>query len=268
MDAYGYKQQIITDLNSIDNNSNNFYNYKNLNFLSKLNTQNENILIIFHGAVYGPDLIVFRGYDYTITNTDIICVSDFLLYKYKSKIFVNWTLTTKKHKSTDTIYKKLFQYIINMKNYKNVIFTGTSAGGFPSIKFASFFNATAIISNSQLYIENYVDNIGIKLINRILDDDDEVIYKDKMIENIILKSKPKQIIYYQNRKDIGPPHNAYNDFLQFKLFIEKNKLNDICEFKLFDHDGDIPEGKKHHHSITFPNNYKHINILSEFLSNN
>lgn len=34
MEAYGYHQQIITDLNSIDINSDNFYNYKNLNFLS------------------------------------------------------------------------------------------------------------------------------------------------------------------------------------------------------------------------------------------
>ena len=28
--AYGYKQQIINELNNIDNNTNNFYNYKGL----------------------------------------------------------------------------------------------------------------------------------------------------------------------------------------------------------------------------------------------
>lgn len=30
--AYGYEQQIINELNNIDNNTNNFYNYKGLNF--------------------------------------------------------------------------------------------------------------------------------------------------------------------------------------------------------------------------------------------
>jgi len=49
VEAYGYKQQIINELNNIDNNTNNFYNYKGLNFLSKLSCQNENLVIIFHG---------------------------------------------------------------------------------------------------------------------------------------------------------------------------------------------------------------------------
>ena len=67
-------------------------------------------------------------------------------------------------------------------------------GGFPSLKFGSFFNATVIISNSQLYIENYVNNRGLAFIKRYIDNDDEVIYENKMIEKIILQSKPKQII--------------------------------------------------------------------------
>jgi len=45
--AYGYKQQIITDLNSINDSTNNFYNYKGLNFLSKLNSKNKNIVFFF-----------------------------------------------------------------------------------------------------------------------------------------------------------------------------------------------------------------------------
>ncbi len=152
-----------------------------------------------------------------------------------------------------------------MKKYKKIIFTGTSAGGFPSLKFASFFNAIAIISNSQLYIENYLTNTGCTSINWISYVDDEIIYKDKMIENIILKSKPKQIIYYQNKKDTNTNwHNSYEDFLQFKLFIEQNKLDDICEFKLFNYNNKY----KIPHSVQFPNNNKHIDILCDFLSNN
>ncbi len=94
VEAYGYKQQIINELNNIDNNTNNFYNYKGLNFLSKLSCQNENLVIIFHGSIptsqKGQYNAIFRGYNYTIDNTDIICISDYLLTKYKDNYTVNW----------------------------------------------------------------------------------------------------------------------------------------------------------------------------------
>ena len=81
--AYGYKQQIINELNNIDNNTNNFYNQKGLNFLSKLYCKNRNLVIIFHGALPndGNNRIIFRGYNYEIDNTNIICICDYLLNK-------------------------------------------------------------------------------------------------------------------------------------------------------------------------------------------
>ena len=272
VEAYGYKQQIINELNNIDNNTNNFYNYKGLNFLSKLSCQNENLVIIFHGSIpnsqKGQYNAIFRGYHYTIDNTDIICISDYLLTKYKDNYTVNWSLSTKKHANLDLLYNKLFEYIINTKIYKNIVFTGTSAGGFPSLKFGSFFNATVIISNSQLYIENYVNNRGLAFIKRYIDNDDEVIYENKMIEKIILQSKPKQIIYYQNKQDIGPnPHNSYGDCIQFKNFLESNNLLNICEFFIFIPDNELSKNFNPH-SIQFLDNKKHINILREFIKNN
>tara|TARA_B100001094_G_scaffold181477_1_gene175863 strand:+ start:259 stop:1065 length:807 start_codon:yes stop_codon:yes gene_type:complete len=267
VEAYGYKQQIITELNNIDNNTNNFYNYKGLNFLSKLSCKNENLVIIFHSAIpnskKGEFNVVFRGYNYTIDNTDIICISDYLLTKYKDNYTVNWTLSTKKYANLDLLYNKLFEYIINKKIYKNIVFTGTSAGGFPSLKFGSFFNATVIISNSQLYIENYFNNKGLAKIKKYIDNDDEVIYKNKMIEKIILQSKPKKIIYYQNKEDINHKlHSSYEDCIQFKNFLESNNLENICEFLIFTLYNQIP------HYTHFPDNKKHINILKEFIKNN
>ena len=269
IEAYGYKQQRINDLHNIDKNSNNFYNYKDLNFLSKLNLDNENIVIIFHGSIPEKNIgdfdVIFRGYNYNIKNTDIICISDYLLSKYKANYSVNWSLSTKKHPDTDLLYKELFEYLISIKKYKNVIFTGTSAGGLPSLKFGSFFNYIAIIANSQLYIENYFDNIGLKAIQKYIDIDDEVIYDNKMIKKIILQSHPKQIIYYQNINDIGPkPHNSYADFLQFKSFIKINKLDKICIFNNFDE----KKSEINPHSIQFPDNKKHIQILQDFLDTN
>ena len=116
-----------------------------------------------------------------------------------------------------------------------------------------------------MYIENYFDNIGLKAIQKYIDIDDEVIYDNKMIEKIILQSHPKQIIYYQNINDIGPkPHNSYADFLQFKSFIKINKLDNICIFNNFDE----KKSEINPHSIQFPDNKKHIQILQDFLDTN
>ena len=155
LEAYGYKQQIINELNNIENDTYNFYNYKGLNFLSKLSSKNENIVVSFHGATkgFGTERIFFRGYDWEITNTDLICICDYLINIY-NEVQLNWTLSTKKNES-DNIYIELFKNIFDKKKYKNIIFTGSSAGGFPSIKFSSIFNSIAIIANPQLYVWKY-----------------------------------------------------------------------------------------------------------------
>lgn len=62
----------------------------------------------------GKYKVNFRGYNYNIENTDIICISDFLLDKYSKNYIVSWTLETEKHK-TDFIYKELFQYLLSQK---------------------------------------------------------------------------------------------------------------------------------------------------------
>lgn len=260
MEAYGYKQHNITDLNSIDRHSSNFYNYKGLNFLSKLKSINTNILIIFHGAVPIHERIVFRGYDFIIPNTDIVCVSDFLLDKY-SGTHCYWTLSTKKIPHADHIYKEVFSHLIKMKNYKNIIFTGTSAGGFPSSKFACIFNSTALISNPQLYLEKYVNGFS-NLKNIVEKEDDELIYTHMEIENIINNNKPKQIIIYNNQND----SNTYKyHIMPFVKFIEDKNINHLFKFCIFDYKGDIPKGKTHH-CIRFPDNKKHVDVLCDFLS--
>jgi hypothetical protein len=268
MESYGYKQIIINDLSKINKDSYNFYNYKGLNFLSKLKNENKNIVIIFHGSIpesqKGCNDVIFRGYNYNIKNTDIVCISDYLLDKYKDYYLVNWTLSTKKYNYSDNIYKELFNYLINNKIYRNVIFTGTSAGGLPSVKFASYYNSIAIISNSQLYLENYTKRFGIYQLKKMLEEnDDELIYEEKQIENIILHSNPKKIIYYQNKNDDKGWHSAYNDFLQFKTFMINSKLNHICEYNLFENN--ILENKKTEHHVQFPNEKTHLQILQEYL---
>lgn len=272
MEAYGYKKTVINNLDNINNNSNNFYNYKGLNFLSKLKNKNKNIVIIFHGAISenkkGKFNVIFRGYDYNIKDTDILCISDYLLDKYINDYIVNWTLSTKKYSYCDKIYLELFKYLINQKKYINIFFTGTSAGGFPSIKFASYFNCTALISNAQLYLENYKKDNGLYyLFNMLHKYGDELNYEKKEIEKIILNSVPKKIIYYQNKKDNSSGFRTYDNFLEFKNFIARLNLEHICDFHLFEYPGKLPKYIKSQHIIQFPEHKKHLDILQKHLLN-
>ncbi len=258
---YGYKQQIINNLNEINNNSNNHYTYKDLSFLSKIKSQNKNLIIIFHGAIpvldIGKHKVIFRGFNYDFDNTDIICVSDYLLEKYNDKYYVNWTLQTEKYPKSDDLYCEIFSYYINKKNYEKIIFTGTSAGGFPAIKFSSFFKQTALISNSQLYLENYPAPIISNLSNQL---GDKLIYKEKLIEEIVLKSNPKKIIYYQNEKDNGNENvlDHFQEFLNFKKFLEDNNLINILEPHLFLKDHGC---SRKNHTFQFPNELRLNDVL-------
>tara|TARA_B110000967_G_C18790165_1_gene512889 strand:- start:65 stop:868 length:804 start_codon:yes stop_codon:yes gene_type:complete len=266
VESYGYKQQIINELNNIDNNTNNFYNYKGLDFLSKLSCKNKNLVIIFHGAVpgNGKDRIVFRGYNYEIDDTNIVCISDYLLNKYDD-YKVNWTLSTDKH-NVEYIYDELFTYLINQQKYNKIIFTGTSAGGFPSLKFACKFNCIALISNSQIYIEEYGKDKGhgfYHLKNMVEKNNDKLIYKNKQIEDIIDEYKPKKAVIFNNKKDT----TYKRDIVPIIQYINNNKISHLFQINLFDYDGIIPTGNTHHH-IYFPDNKKHIDILQEFIKNN
>jgi len=272
---YGYKQQIINNLNNINNNTNNFYNFKGLNFLSKLNSKNKNLVISFHGAVRevvdsssGINRIIFRGYNWKLSNTNIICISDYLLNKYK-EYKVNWSLSTKKY-NVEYIYEELFTYLINKQKYNKIVFIGSSAGGYPSLKFACKFNCIALIGNSQFYLEKYClfkrgrINSGNGKVYGLLDItdkyNDKLLYKNKQIESIIDKYKPKQIIIYNNINDY-----TYKEHLQPLIkYIDTNKISHLFKIKLFDYKGIIPTGKSHHY-FPFPDNKKCADVLQALL---
>lgn len=249
--AYGYTQTNISNLGSISKKGNNFYNFKGINFLCKMNPKNRKIVFIFHGARTNKDKVIFRGFDYEINGVDIICISDYLITIYEDYT-INWTLPTKKH-NADQIYREIFGALLQ-KKYEKVVFTGTSAGGYPSIKFACYFNAIAIVANAQIYLENYP---GFQTFSKMLESHgDAIIYENKEIEKIIQKYKPKKIIIYNNKNDL-----TYSRDIQPLLeFIKKKNLKHLFDFNIFLWNGQIPEGKTHHH-IQFPGNKKHLEIL-------
>lgn len=261
--AYGYIQNCISSLSDISNDGEYFLNFEQIDFLVKYKKLNNNLVIIFHGAAPpGENRVIFRGYDYILKNTDILCVSDYLINRY-SKINTGWFLSTQKY-NTESVYLKIFDYFISKKKYEKIIFTGTSAGGYPSIRYASYFNQTALISNAQLYLEKYGENyshFGFCNVSDIIKQEhDKLLYENKNIEKHILISNPKQIICYNNIYDT----TFSRDIVFFVNFISQNNLRKILDITLFPYADDMPENKTHHH-IQFPNDKKHLNIVESHL---
>ena len=260
---YGYTQQIIETLDVIQDNSTNVYNYKGLNFLSKLSHKNNHLVICFHGAVQGrgTNRIVFRGYNYNLQNTDMVCVTDYLLNVYDD-YKVNWTLSTKKY-DVESIYEEVFDYIIHRRPYTKVIFTGTSAGGYPSLKFACTFHCTALLSNSQIYLEDYGAGTGWgmgHLKAMLAKNDDTLLYSDKEIETILCEHKPKHVILYNNIND-----STYKrDLVPLLQYIKDNDLSHLFTIHTFEYTGVIPAGWTQHH-IQFPGNQRHMHVLQQLI---
>lgn len=263
--AYNYEQNFLDHLHLFPEDGSHFLNYNGLNFLAKIRPENHNILFSFHGAVWEPETeigsgtnrIVFRGYEYTIEKTDIICLCDYLLNKYEEFIF-NWTLPTKKY-DTENIYSSLISHILSIKNYEKILFSGTSAGGYPSIKYASIFSQTALVSNSQLYLEHYTGFNHLK--NIASKHGDEVIYEPRNIEKHILENHPKKIILYNNILD----STFKRDIIPFLDFISEKELFHIIDPYFFiSREKPIPPQTQHH--ILFPNKIKHIDVLKAYFN--
>jgi hypothetical protein len=262
MIRYGYSQQKIDDLSSVNCNSNNWYLYKDLNFLVKFKKNNSNLIILFHGAL--PDVsdreCCFRGFNYEIEDTDILSVSDILVSKY-TNFQISWFLSSNKYNNINDNYIEVFDYLINKQNYTKIIFTGTSGGGYPSLYFASYYKKIAVIGNSQIYPEHYW--LYNDLINKLKENDDLLLYENKNIEKIIINQQPEKIYLYQNLNDKSLDHigNAY--YVPFVKFINDNNLNNILDLNLF-RGLEPPEGKTDHH-IFFPDKESHLSILKKIL---
>ena len=94
---------------------------------------------------------------------------------------------------------------------------------------------------------------------------DEIIYNNNDVEKYILENKPKSLIIYQNEDDI---HHYENHFLPFKDFVSKYKLQKFIRLISFKYKSETKLTETQHHSIRFPDNTKHIDILREFIKTN
>ena len=257
-----YSSYKITKINSINqvnvnvNNHNQFLLKKNA-FIYSSKKKNNQLIVFFHGAIWnGVKLPIFRGYQYNnIPNTDILSLSDVLLDDYKNKdLKLAWFLSTEK-RDLFKIYTSIISKILE-KPYKKVLFTGASGGGYPAIRFASYFNESCLIQNCQIYLEEYsYFNKLKKIVNDV-----KYININKCINDT---GPPKNIFLCQNQLDTS---HYEKHALPFEKFIKKNYSNvnlKTCYFKI---EPPKESGKNAHH-MNLPPYIQYIEFLLLGLQN-
>lgn len=232
-DHYGFDVVALDDLTNITN-GNNHYVYGGVDFLYK-NNGNKHLLVTFHGAAkLSVKLPIFRCYNRTYNNSDVLCISDIVLDKYRSKqLELAWFLSTEKH-NAGIIYEKIFNHIIN--KYTKVLFFGTSGGGFPALYYACKYNAICLLGNSQIYPDKYK---YYPTLTKILQENNDKLIVHH-IEDIMITNLPKQIILSTNTNDAV----HYQDHtLPFIEFCKKINFNNIT---LLSFDGHHVDAHSHY----------------------
>ena len=251
-----YSQYKIKKINTLDeinvniNNKNQLIFNKN-KFLYSSDINNNQLIVFFHGAIWeGLKPPIFRGYQYNIIpNVDILCLSDILLEEHEDKnLLLGWFLSTEKedlYKTYTIIISKILE-----KKYNKVLFTGASGGGYPAIKFSSYFKKSCLIQNSQIYLKEYLYFNKLKKIVT----DVKYININTFIKN---NGPPKKIILCQNQLDT---HHYEKHALPFEKFIKENYSNILYTwyFKIKPPDGSS-KLKPHHFNI--PNNIRYYQLL-------
>jgi len=257
MTHYKFKKKNIETLSDIDlDNSNKlYYTYKGCDFYYKKVDTSDKLVVGFHGSVADRfEVPIFGYFDY---NKNVLSIADSLLKEYRhTGLNCAWYLSSKTHSYKD-IYIEILSYFIKPSLYNNIVFTGSSAGGFAAMHYGSYFKAKVIICNSQFYINKHSKYNELIKFTGFKEDD----FVDFDIHSIIkVYGLPKQTIIYQNIRDISTFKRHY---IPFKTIIEKEQLIDKIEFNEFYGADPIPIDKPHdHHHIRLPENTTLIDVMN------
>jgi len=117
---------------------------------------------------------------------------------------------------------------------EDVIFFGSSAGGFASLKIANFFNNSKIIViNPQLYLEKYPKRYFNSMVEYVYQ---ESYPRDRINVKVDFEKRKKSIFYFQNIEDklhYEPHLKEWLSSLDSNLYKEIEALEDVdCSKKL------------------------------------
>jgi hypothetical protein len=251
--VYKIDCEYIGDLNETCDTGNSFYNYNGIHFYHKKNNNSKNLLISFNGLIQSKfkDLVplpVFRSFYNKEYNT--LSLSDKLLEDHSDKkLLLSWFASPSNTNYFER-YIEIIQFFIN--KYDKMIFYGSSGGGFPSLLFASHFNKTALIFNSQVYLEKYwYFKDFINIVQPSIDNNN---YNIEHLTTNYNKQAHSYIYVNENDKEHYDKH-----FKPFKQFITDKKLLDKYTFISFV--GPEPEPPNTHHHILTPDGVSEKDII-------
>jgi hypothetical protein len=192
------------------------YNYKTVDFMFNWKENSEKLIILFHGSIRENDkLPMFLKHNYDEQKISLLTISDKLLEfnkKNMNTMFVRSAgfCETQELKIHD-IYIRIIKKCIDLCNEKKIVFIGPCVGAKPAIYFGSMFNENIIVMNGCIYISNEMIYAFEKAsgVNNII---------NYNIEEMIIKSKPKFIKIYINKKD----NFTFGMNLKFINFCKKN----------------------------------------------
>lgn len=223
-----------------------FYNcYRSVKFLYICNNKSKDLVVPFHAALSKTEtsptgltnLPVFPDYRNKIHN--ILSISDRLL-EDNIEMRMSWFSSSK---SCDyiQIYKEIMQFFIG--HHKNIVFKGSSAGGFPSLYFAIYFKQVALVFNPQLYLplfpyyKQFLEMVGEK--------------SDNTIEQLCTQyGHPKHAYIYINKRDVI----HYTDHIvKFQNYVAINNLEKYFTFIEFYGEDAISPAVDH--NIIYPESF-------------
>jgi hypothetical protein len=206
-----------------------FYKGVQFDFFLKLNQKYDVLMCIGSGYVERQKIQppVFHRYSWSSEiQASTIFYADPTLY-LDDEIGLGWGQGVEDHfylRSISDILKKIAE--ITKYEYKNMLFYGSSAGGYQSLYLAGYFRGSrALVNNPQTNIFNYHENHVNKMLSVSYKGLDLETIKKKYGRRLVvmdfyksIKYVPK-IAYYQN---IAATHDINNHLTPF--FNELNKL--------------------------------------------
>jgi len=234
------------DFNKYQNHSILLNTFK-VNMLSYIKDNTDKLVVFFNGAVdvEKTPFPVFQRWSWLerLPFSSII-IEDPTIEKMKdlidSKTYIGWYQGDKR----EFILEKIVEYIENLikkLNIKkeNVIFYGSSAGGFASLISASILKGSkACVVNPQVnilhYHKKYVNDL-LKYLNLSKDELEKMKYRFDAIKYFEYKNHFPEVFYKQNKLD---KKHYIEDFLPFKKeYVEKGLKNKLYEVIINDERG-------------------------------
>lgn len=183
-------------------------------------------VITFHGAYprkERPELPIFRGFNWNFADgTNLLCFADAVLHHYvKSGLRLSWFLDTEIVQQVETICS-IIDSTASLFDIKNLIFTGSSGGGFPALRFASLFGQYALISNSQIKLQKCP---YFSIASKILADSGDAFAHYDIYKIMSEASGPKLLINYFNLDD----ETTYTQHLELSRWLRRRKKDSVLD---------------------------------------